>query len=729
MKTKQLSDPILDTNMRRVINREHHDPFEILGLHLQAGHILVRVLLPDCESVTIDGADTKFRRLADSDIFECNTDPENLSVPYQLRWWDRQGQEHLCYDPYCFPPQISEKDLQQFNQGEHIRAWQFLGAHYRVVDGVQGVLFSTWAPNASSVSVVGDFNQWDGRRHPMRCRGPSGIWELFLPDCHVGALYKFEIKNRSSGRLHTKADPFARCAELRPKTASVVTAQSDYLWQDDHWYQQDNDWQHTPISIYEVHLGSWRLHEDARFLSYRELAHELIPHVKKLGFTHIELLPITEHPFDASWGYQATGFFAPTARFGCPDDLRYFVDCCHQANIGVLLDWVPGHFPKDDFALANYDGTALFEHEDPRLREHPEWGTLQFNFARHEVKSFLISSALYWLEQFHFDGLRVDAVASMLYLDYAREAHQWLPNAYGGNENLDAVSFLQQLNYITHTECPRSVTIAEESTSWPQVTRPTYVGGLGFSMKWNMGWMHDTLDYCEQDPIYRHYHHQSLTFGLLYAYSENFILPFSHDEVVHGKGSLLNKMPGDNWQQLANLRLLLSYQFTYPGKKLLFMGTELASREEWNERQSLDWSLASKPSQVGLQLLISDLNKLYCSLPPLHYYDFDTKGFKWIDCHDASQSIISYLREAEGNFVVVILNFTPVIREAYCVGVPTTGPYRELLNSDAACYGGSNVGNGGIIQAKEKSFMGFPCHLSLTLPPLGCLILQAHHDD
>lgn len=729
MRTKSLHKSLSNPSLMRLMEGEHHDPFEVLGLHIESGNILVRVLLPNCQRVTIEGADREFTRIGESDVFEFRTDSVNFSVPYQLLWWDIYGQEHRSFDPYCFAPQISEQDLSLFNEGKHYRAWQFLGAHECEVDGIEGVLFATWAPNASRVSVVGDFNQWNGQRHTMRCRGASGVWELFIPNCAVGSLYKFEIKNRSSGQLHVKADPFARSAELRPRTASRVTAEVEYDWQDNHWREQPQDWQHSPISIYEVHLGSWCHHEDGRFYSYRDLAHRLIPHVKDLGFTHIEVLPITEHPFDASWGYQATGFFTPTARFGTPDDLRYFVECCHQANLGVLLDWVPGHFPKDDFALARYDGTTLFEHEDPRMREHPEWGTLQFNFGRHEVRSFLISSALYWLEQFHFDGLRVDAVASMLYLDYARKPGQWEPNAFGGNENLDAVSFLQELNCVTHAECPGTITIAEESTSWPQVTRPTYVGGLGFSMKWNMGWMHDTLDYCEKDPIYRHFHHQNLTFGLLYAYSENFILPFSHDEVVHGKRSLLNKMPGDSWQKLANLRLLLSYQFTYPGKKLLFMGTELAPYNEWNANQGLDWSVSSDAAPSGIKLLLSDLNKLYRSHTCLHYYDFNAKGFNWIDCHDASQSIISYLREAEGDCVVVVLNFTPVVRKQYCLGVPVKGLYQELFNSDAACYGGSNVGNGGLLMAEAKPFMDLPYRLSLTLPPLGCLILKPTYDE
>jgi 1,4-alpha-glucan branching enzyme len=593
------------------------------------------------------------------------------------------------------------------------------------------VLFATWAPNALRVSVVGDFNAWDGRRHPMR-RHPGGIWELFVPELADGVRYKFEILSRDAG-LQIKADPYARQAELRPQTASVV-ASTRHCWQDQAWMQARaaSDWLHAPMTIYELHAGSWQRHDDGRWLSYAELAERLIPYVRAQGFTHIELLPVMEHPFDGSWGYQTLGYFAPTRRHGNADDFRVFVDVCHGAGIGVLLDWTPAHFPSDPHGLARFDGTPLYEHADPRQGQHPDWDTLVYDYGRPEVRNFLLASALFWLEEFHCDGLRVDAVASMLYLDYSREPGQWIPNRDGGRENLDAISLLQQLNAVVHERHPGAVVIAEESTAWPQVTRPTWTGGLGFSMKWNMGWMRDTLDYLALDPVHRSHHHRRLTFGLLYAHSENFVLPLSHDEVVHGKRSLLEKMPGDDWQRFAQLRLLYAYQWSQPGRKLLFMGQEFGQRREWNHDAALDWSLLDHavdgPRHRGLQRLVADLNALYTSTPALHRGDFDAAGFEWLDCDDHAHSVLSYLRRDGAASVIVVLNFTPVPRHAYRIGVPAGGRYREILNTDAAGYGGSDLGNQGAVHAQDVAWGGRSHCLELLLPPLGALILQPSPD-
>ncbi len=714
----------LPEGAEKILSAQHHDPFQVLGRHRCGDDTVVRCYLPQAKSVTLVEIQQALAPLGDSGLFEWRGQ-DNLPAHYQLRWQDGHGQVFTQYDPYCFGPQISEFDLHLFGEGKHWHAYRFLGANPWQVDGVSGVLFSTWAPNASRVSVVGDFNHWDGRRHPMRNRGHSGVWELFVPGLEPGALYKFEIRNRDSGAVMMKIDPYGKQFELRPQNAALVT-HSRYRWQDEEWMaqRQQHDWLHAPCSIYEVHLGSWQRDQNGRFLSYRELAERLVAHVKQLGFTHIELLPITEHPLDASWGYQTLGYFAPTSRFGSADDFRHFVDICHQNGIGVLLDWVPAHFPKDAHGLARFDGTALYEHEDPRRGEHRDWGTLIYNYGRPEVKNFLLSSAFYWLEEFHLDGLRVDAVASMLYLDYSRQPGDWVPNQFGGRENLEAIDFIREMNEVTHKEHPGTVIMAEESTAWPQVSRPTWLGGLGFSMKWNMGWMHDTLDYFAHDPIYRSYHHDRLTFGLLYAFSENFVLPFSHDEVVHGKGSLRARMPGDEWQQFANLRLLFSYLFTYPGKKLLFMGCEFGQDREWNHDQSLDWHLLQHPLHAGLQHLVADLNRLYRRLPALHAYDFEARGFEWVDCHDSAQSVISYLRHGDGDSVVVVLNFTPQPRHGYRIGVPQAGRYRELLNSDSSHYGGSNLGNGGELHSEAVPWMGREHSLSLTLPPLAALVLQ-----
>jgi 1,4-alpha-glucan branching enzyme len=681
---------------------------------------MVRAYLPHAQAAWLGSKRTPMTRHPDSALFEAVLSQDGA---YELIWLDPEGREQRDADPYAFPPELPLEELTAFNRGEHRRMQRLLGAHIRERDGVHGTRFAVWAPNAERVSVLGDFNRWDGRCHPMGVRDGSGVWELFVPGVGAGALYKFEIRNRGSGEILVRADPFAREAEKPEHSASRVTA-SAYAWNDAGWLEERPDWRHAPMSVYEIHSGSWRRHPDGRYYSYRELAASLIPYVQELGFTHLELMPVTEFPYDASWGYQTTGYFAPTARFGTPDDFRHLVDQCHQAGLGVILDWVPGHFPKDEHALVRFDGTALYEHEDPRRGLHPDWGTLVFNYGRNEVRSFLISSAVYWLEEFHLDGLRVDAVASMLYLDYGRKAGEWLPNVHGGKENLEAVTFLQALNTATHGECPGSFTIAEESTAWPGVTRPDWLGGLGFSMKWNMGWMHDTLAYLHEDPIHRRYHHERLTFGLLYAFSENFVLPFSHDEVVHGKGSLWGRMPGDPWQHFANLRLLFAYLFTYPGKKLLFMGDEFGMPAEWSHDGELPWGLLELAGHADLRRLVCDLARLYRQEQALHLHDFDAEGFEWIDCHDVTQSTVSYLRHSGRQSILVILNFTPVVRHDYRVGVPRAGSYDELLNSDATTYGGSNVGNLGSLMSEPTPCMGHPYSLSLTLPPLGALILR-----
>jgi len=594
----------LNDDLQRIINSSHHDPFSVLGKHpADKDNCIIRVFLPMAEEVRLADLGTPLHRIEGTDFFEWHGPADQCDEHYELEWTDAHGYTHRRHDPYCFPAQLSDFDLHLFNEGNHQHAYRMLGAHPHEINNIKGTLFSVWAPGAERVSVIGNFNNWDGRTNPMRVRGGSGVWELFLPEILAGEVYKFEIRSRQSTESFEKTDPYGQQFEHRPKTASVITGQSPYTWNDEDWIHQrsESPWAHKAMSIYEVHLGSWQQDERGNFLSYRELAHRLVEYVKDLGFTHIELLPITEHPLDASWGYQTTGYFAPTSRFGEPDDFRYFVDYCHQHNIGVILDWAPGHFPKDAFALARFDGTALYEHEDPRRGEHQEWGTLIFNYERSEVRAFLVSSAMYWVEEFHIDGLRVDAVASMLYLDYSREADQWLPNEYGGNENLGAIEFLRQLNTMVQEKHHGVQVIAEESTSWPQVTRPPWLGGLGFTMKWNMGWMNDSLDYFGHDPIHRLYHHDQLTFGLLYSFSENFVLPFSHDEVVHGKRSLLYRMPGDEWQRFANLRLLFTYMWTYPGKKLLFMGCEFGQGDEWNFDESLQWYLLQFEGHRGVQ--------------------------------------------------------------------------------------------------------------------------------
>ncbi len=718
--------PLADMLAEALLGACLHDPLQYLGPRLESGGWIERLFAPHASQAWVwaEGAWQPCVRARAQGIFEFRSSGP-IPSPVRIRV-NEDGLRIESRDPYSFPPSISDDDIFLFNSGNLHQGYRVLGAQALEISGIAGVRFATWAPNAERVSVVGEFNRWDGRVHPMNVRGSSGIWELFLPGIAPESLYKFEIRNRASGAVAVKADPYARAFEFRPNTAARVQAPSRLTWTDAAWLQgrARRDWLHAPMSIYEIHAGSWRRHPDSRFYSYRELADALVPYLVESGYTHVEFLPISEHPLDESWGYQSTGYFAPTSRHGDPDGLRELVDRLHAAGIGVILDWVPGHFPMDDWALARFDGTALYEHEDPRLGIHEDWGTHVFNFGRNEVRSFLLSSAHYWLSEFHFDGLRVDAVASMLYLDYSRKPGKWLPNRFGGRENLDAIDFLRQLNIMVHADFPGALTLAEESTAWPMVSRPAYVGGLGFSMKWNMGWMHDTLAYMHHEPVHRRYHHDQLTFGQLYAYTENFVLPFSHDEVVHGKASLAGKMPGDNWQRYANLRLLFSYQYTYPGKKLGFMGGEFAQWREWNANAELDWRLLAEPGHQGVFRLVRDLNRLYRGYPALHALDFEDAGFRWIDCHDADQSVIGYLRYApDGSYVAVLLNFTPVPRPGYRIGVPESGRHEEILNSDSAYYGGSNLGNAGGVHGEAVPWMNLPYSLELTLPPLAAIVL------
>lgn len=709
----------------------HHDPFAVLGPHQAKKNWTVRTFQPQAQSVDLLDEQNellcKMKRVHPEGLFEAR-----LPLPmvnYRLRWSDNEH-SHLIDDPYRFPSALGDMDRYLMSEGTHYQLHDKLGAHLITVDDVDGVHFSVWAPNARRVSVVGPFNHWDGRRHPMRLHPGNGIWDLFIPGLIKGDLYKFELIAADGQRLPLKADPFARHMEAPPGNASIVH-RDDYHWQDADWMKQRSDKTalDQPQAVYEVHLGSWRRHEDGnRWLSYRELAAELVPYVKEMGYTHIELLPVTEHPFDGSWGYQPIGLFAPTWRFGSPEDFKYFVDACHRHNIGVIMDWVPAHFPRDEYGLGLFDGSHLYEHADPRQGAHQDWGTLIFNFGRAEVSNYLLASALFWVEEYHIDALRVDAVASMLYLDYSREPDAWVPNQYGGNENLEAVEFLRRMNEQVHAV--GGITMAEESTAWPQVSRPVYLGGLGFSYKWNMGWMHDTLAYFQQDPVHRRYHQDKLTFGLLYAFSENFVLPLSHDEVVHGKGSLLDRMPGDGWQKFANLRLYYTLMYGHPGKKLLFMGGEFAQGREWNYASSLDWHLLDIPWHAGVQRLVQDLNRLYQNTPALYQLDFDGNGFDWIDCTDNEQSVIAFLRRGkdpnsnENKFVVMICNLTPVVRHDYRIGVPVAGRYRERLNSDAEDYGGSGVGNMGVVTSEPVSTHGREQSLVLTLPPLAALVLE-----
>jgi 1,4-alpha-glucan branching enzyme len=718
---------------------EHGEPFRLLGPHSvkrEGGQrVLVRVLHPYAASVSVlvEGHAFPAQLVHPGGLFEVllPADYRNLEArDYRLRiQWDDSGTSEIA-DAYAFPPLLTDFDLHLLGEGSHWQSYDKLGAHVREVTGVQGVQFAVWAPNALRVSVVGDFNRWDGRMHPMRSRGNSGVWELFIPELREGMVYKYEIRSRLGEFPFLKADPYAFEAELRPKSGSVVATLEGYGWNDEAWMKARGrrEWLAEPISIYEVHLGSWRRvpEENNRWLTYREIADQLIPYVKQMGYTHIELMPVMEHPFDGSWGYQTIGYFAATSRYGKPKDFMYLVDRCHQENIGVLLDWTPAHFPADAHGLAEFDGTHLYEHADPRQGRHPDWGTLVFNYGRSEVRGFLLSNALFWLDKYHIDGLRVDAVASMLYLDYSRRPGEWIPNEFGGRENLAAIAFLKRLNEVANERHAGALMVAEESTSWPAVSRPTYLGGLGFTLKWNMGWMNDTLSYFSQDAIYRKYHHNRMTFSMLYAFTENFALPLSHDEVVHGKRSLIEKMPGDLWQQFANLRLLYAYMCAHPGKKLLFMGGEFAQRSEWYHAVNLEWNLLAYPEHRGMQQLVADLNSIYRREAALHEVDFEWQGFQWIDCNDADNSVLSFIRRARNpqDFVVVVANFTPVARENYRVGVPELGWYREIFNSDAQYYAGSNYGNGGGVMAEPVPWMGFDYSLPLRLPALAALYFK-----
>ena len=722
----------------KIVHSAHQDPFEVLGAHKVRsggkGAVAVRAFLPEAIDASVLRTDTAqicpMKKLHPDGFFEVVAKDVNEIFSYRLRIVRHDGSEREFVDPYSFLPVLTEYDLYLMGEGTHYKKYEKLGAHPMVVDDTSGVLFAVWAPNALRVSVIGNFNNWDGRRHPMRVRGSSGIWELFIPGLGQGTLYKFEVKSKYKGFLAAKADPYAFYSELRPKTASVVWDINKYGWSDEAWMEQrrEKNLFEAPLSIYEVHLGSWRRvpEEGHRWLTYREMAHSLVAYVKEMGYTHIQLLPVSEHPFDESWGYQTTGYYSCTSRYGAPEDFMCFVDQCHQQGIGVIIDWVPAHFPRDAHGLAYFDGTALYEHEDPRKGAHRDWGTLIFNYGRIEVANFLIANALFWLDKYHIDGLRVDAVASMLYLNYSREPGDWSPNQFGGNENLEAVAFIKRFNEVVHGLHPGVLTVAEESTAWPMVSRPTYVGGLGFSMKWNMGWMHDILEYFSKNPIFRKYHQNNLTFALLYAFTENFILPLSHDEVVHGKRSLADKMPGDLWQKFANLRLLYSYMYAQPGKKLLFMGGEFGQWSEWYSQTSLDWHLLEYESHRGLQLFVRDLNELYRGEPSLHEVDFTNDGFEWIDFGDFDNSVVSFIRKAKNrdDFTLFVFNFTPVLRDDYRVGVPRWGYYREILNSDAAIYWGSNVGNYGGVHAEDTWWHGRPHSIRLRLPPLGALAFK-----
>ncbi|KAF0813110.1 1,4-alpha-glucan branching enzyme GlgB [Andreprevotia sp. IGB-42] len=715
-----------------LFNGSHADPFSILGLHEHDGVLWLHALLPDAGDVSVIDTKTErtlatLERVDARGFFSGKIPRRKNAFPYRLavRWGDASFD---LQDPYRFGAVLGDVDVWLLAEGTHQRPYQVLGAHLKELDGVQGVAFSVWAPNAQRVSVVGDFNLWDGRRHPMRLRRECGVWEIFLPDVAAGALYKYEILG-AGGHIELKSDPYGFAAELRPGTASKAAPLPAVLPSSD--VRRKANAFNAPISIYEVHLGSWRRvpEQGNRWLSYRELADTLIPYVKELGFTHIELLPINEHPFDGSWGYQPLGLYAPTSRFGSPEDFRHFIETAHANGIGVLLDWVPGHFPTDAHGLAHFDGTHLFEHSDPREGFHQDWSTLIYNFGRNEVRNYLTGNALYWIERFGIDGLRVDAVASMLYRDYSRKDGEWIPNHLGGRENLEAIHFLRSMNETVGVARPEAITLAEESTAFPAVSRPPAMGGLGFHYKWNMGWMHDTLEYMQQDPVHRKYHHHKMTFGMVYAYNENFVLPLSHDEVVHGKGSLLARMPGDTWQQFANLRAYYAFMWAHPGKKLLFMGAELAQGREWNHDDSLDWHLLDDavggPWHRGVHALVRDLNAVYKAQPALHQIDFDPAGFQWIAHDDAENSIFSFIRkgEAADEQVVVLANFTPVPRHAYVVGVPQAGRWTEILNTDATFYAGTNLGNGAL-EAEPQASHGFAQSLTLTIPPLATIYLK-----
>jgi len=721
----------LSAGARAVLEARHGDPFAFLGMHAAGGNLCVRVFLPWARRLWAVDAATgevagELSRVHEEGLW-LGMLGRRPRFRYRLRAEGALGTVEFD-DVYAFPPVLGDFDIHLLAEGTHHESYAVLGSHWREHDGVLGVSFAVWAPNARRVSVVGDFNDWDGRRYPMRLRQGAGIWEIFIPGLEPDHVYKYEILGAGGTLLPLKADPYAERAERPPATATVVAPPSRHGWNDTEWIEtrwRRND-RHAPISIYEAHLGSWRRNaaEGHRYLTYRELAEQLVPYVRDMGFTHLELMPVSEYPFDGSWGYQPIGLFAPTNRFGTPDDFRAFVEACHAAGLALWLDWVPGHFPTDAHGLARFDGMALYEHADPRQGFQPDWNTYVYNFGRREVANFLLSNARYWIDAFHIDGLRVDAVASMLYLDYSRQAGEWVPNEFGGRENLAAIAFLKRMNELVFGTGSGATTAAEESTAWPMVSRPTYLGGLGFGFKWNMGWMHDTLRYMAQDPIHRKYHHNDLTFGLLYAFRENFVLPLSHDEVVHGKGSLVGKMPGDRWQRFANLRAYYGFMWTHPGKKLLFMGGEFAQQHEWNHDTSLDWHLLGDPLHRGVQRAVRDLNRLYRELPALHELDTEPDGFQWIDAGDAEQSTLAYMRRSRDphELAVVVANFTPVPRHDYRIGVPRGGLYRERFNSDAFDYGGSGLGNAGAVRAQAHPAHGQAHSLVLTLPPLATLL-------
>jgi 1,4-alpha-glucan branching enzyme len=717
-------------------NGLHHDPFSFLGIHEVKGkprQWAIRVFKPGADGVVILAADgselVQAVRMPETDVFEAHIPHTKAAPEYRVKALYASGANQISDDPYRFGTLIDPFDLHIWGEGNHGKAYLFMGAHLKTVGNVQGVHFVVWAPAASRVSVVGEFNGWDGRQHPMRKHHDQGLFELFIPGLQEGIAYKYEIKNPDHALPMLKSDPYGFYAEVRPRTASVIYDIEGYEWGDSEWVKTRTHANHfeKPLSVYEMHAGSWRRKGTGEndFLTYRDLADQLVPYVKELGFTHIELLPVAEHPYDPSWGYQITGYYAPTSRFGTPHDFMYFVDTCHQNGIGVIVDWVPAHFTKDDHGLRFFDGTHLYEHADPRQGEHKDWGTNIFNFGRNEVQNFLVSNAMFWVDKFHIDGLRVDAVASMLYLDYSRKEGEWIPNKYGGRENLEAISFLKKFNEVVHKHFPGVVTMAEESTAWPMVSKPTYVGGLGFDYKWNMGWMNDTLKYFENDPIYRRYHHGQLTFSLIYAFTENFMLPLSHDEVVHGKKSLAGKMPGDDWQKMANLRLLLSYMWAHPGKKLLFMGSEFGQWIEWNSTAALDWHALEFPNHRGMKRLVSDLNGVYKAHKPMHEVDFEWTGFEWIDFQDVDNSIISFVRYARGrdSHVVCAYNFTPVVHPGYFIGVPNSGSYKVLINTDRDIYGGSNVWEETVV-AEPVPWHNQPNRIRISLPPLAGLILE-----
>ena len=731
-----------------IIYAKHQDIFSVLGIHKHPtkNGLIVRAFLPEALSVeVIDCKTNKLVAVLDSvdqaGLFEGKLGRRRNIFNYHLRV-SYENETLVVEDPYRYYSLIKNDDLHLFCEGTHEQAYQWMGSHEVEVgdvngDKVKGIHFVLWAPDATRVSVVGDFNFWDGRRHVMRKHPAAGIWEIFIPNIIAGTSYKYEIADKNGAIQPLKADPYAFSMQNSPGTASKVVHNTLYQWQDDQWMSKRADSSnpyHGPVSIYEVHLGSWKRNVEHQsntenspsYLTYRELAEQLIPYTVEMGFTHLQLMPVSEYPFDGSWGYQPIGLFAPTSRFGSSDDFKYFVDCCHNAGLGLLLDWVPGHFPTDEHGIGKFDGSCLYEHEDIRKGFHPDWKTLIYNYGRAEVQSYLISNAIYWLDQFHIDGLRVDAVASMLYLDYSREAGEWLPNIHGGRENLEAIELLQQVNSRAYLKHPGVMMIAEESTAWPGVSKPVSDGGLGFGFKWNMGWMNDTLKYMERDPIHRQHHHSEMTFGLVYSFSENFVLPLSHDEVVHGKGSLLNKMPGDDWQKFANLRAYYGFMWTHPGKKLLFMGCEFAQRNEWNHDQSLDWHLLENPNHKGVQALIKDLNHSYRNIPALNELDCDSSGFEWLDSQNSQQSILVYLRKGQADTApaLVVVNLTPTSYENYCVGVPLSGYYRECLNTDSVKYGGSNIGNGGGVNSKNISYAGQPNQLSLSIPPLATMIFE-----